>query len=51
VTDENVFVGAPELFSENPLGLDEPGIPVLRDLIDESGAEVLMVDTWRLLLG
>jgi hypothetical protein len=49
--DSRIFVVAPESLSESNVSLGEPGFSELEYLIDKTEADVLMVDTWRLLLG
>jgi len=49
--DERIFLVAPESLSETGVSLRPQDIPRLKQLLDESGADILVVDTWRLLLG
>ena len=49
--DRNISVFAPESLAQNVLNLSEPGLKTLAQLIADTDADVLVVDTWRLLPG
>jgi hypothetical protein len=50
--DRNVYIYAPETLIENPLNLSTPrGIKTLCELVIGIKPDVLIIDTWRLLLG
>jgi hypothetical protein len=50
--DERVFIYAPETLAEGGISLaNSSGVKALRDIVAKVKPELLIVDTWRLLLG
>jgi hypothetical protein len=50
-SDENISIYAAESLSSDPIGLDGDGFENLVRLIDKTNPDVIIIDTWRLLVG
>lgn len=49
--DQNIFIYAPETLIQNGVSLDGSGFANLLELVDVLAPDVLIIDTWRLLIG
>ena len=50
-SDENISIYAAETLSSDPVGLDGDGFENLITLIEKTNPDVIVFDTWRLLIG
>ena len=50
-SDENIVIYTPETLSTSMVGIEGEGLSWLRELVEHCNPDILVIDTWRLLLG